>query len=87
MRCTNHLKMTVADVMKALGGFDPDDEVYVRNPSGGFVSYDPVIMVRRCDLEPMEGFEMCVRFPLLVTNLSADDGPAAAILDEIEEVE
>ena len=87
MRDTNELKMTVADVMEALHGFDPEDEVYVRNPSSGFVSYDPLILVRRCDLDPMEGFEMFGGFPLLVTNLSADDEPVATILDEAEAAE
>jgi len=87
MRDTNDLKMTVADVIKALHGLDPEDQVYVRNPSGGFVSYDPLIMVRRCDLEPMEGFEMFGRFPLLVTNMSADDDAVATILDEAEAAE
>lgn len=87
MRDTNDLKMTVADVIKALHGLDPEDEVYVRNPSGGFVSYDPLIMVRRCDLEPMEGFEMIGRFPLFVTNMSAADDPVAAILDDADGAE
>ncbi len=87
MRDTNDLKMTVADVIEALRGFDPEDEVYMRNPSGGFVSYDPLIMACRCDLEPMEGFEMCGQYPLLVTNLSADVGPVAAILDGAEGAE
>lgn len=87
MRDTNDLKMTVADVIEALRGFDPEDEVYVRNPSGGFVSYDPVIMVCRCDLDPMEGFEEFGGFPLLVTNLSADNDPVATILDEAEAAE
>ena len=87
MRDTNDLKMTVADVIEALRGFDPEDEVYVRNPSSGFVSYDPLIMVRRCDLDPMEGFEMFGGFPLLVTVMSAADDPVAAILDETEGAE
>lgn len=84
MRCTEHLKMTVAETMKALRGFDPDDEVYVRDPSGGFVSYDPLIIVCRCDLDVMEGFEEFGQCPLLVTSLSAGDEPVADILDEIE---
>ena len=43
-----------AGLLEALGGFDGDDQVYVRNVSGGCVFCGPIIVVCTCELDAME---------------------------------
>ena len=43
-----------AGLLEALGGFEGDDQVYVRNLSGGCVSCGPMIVVCTCELDAME---------------------------------
>ncbi len=46
------MHMTAGELIDPLRAFDPDEIVYVRNPCPmGDTSYDPVILVERCDLE------------------------------------
>ncbi len=77
--------MTAGELIDALRAFDPDETVCVRNPCPmGDTSYAPVILVERCDLDEMEGFQDGIwkRSPLVVTNMSADCSPVHEIVQE-----
>lgn len=77
--------MTAGELIDALRAFDPDETVHVRDPCPtGNTSYNPVILVERCDLDEMEGFRDGIgeTLPLVVTNMSADCSPVHEIVQE-----
>ncbi len=77
--------MTAGELIDALRAFAPGETVHLRNPCPtGDTSYDPVILVERCDLDEMEGFRDGIwkRLPLVVTNMSADCSPVHEIVQE-----